>query len=83
MTKKRSKIEIAPKEYWIKSTYNEAVLYCFQLNIDGKMGWRLPKKDNEEETSAFFPIWREDDSSQNGIVSKSWNCWCVPVRDII
>jgi hypothetical protein len=78
-----SKIEIAPKEYHITTcSYDEALLYCFQLNIDGKMGWRLPKKDNEEETSSFFPIWREDDSSQNDAVLKSRNFWCVPVRDI-
>jgi hypothetical protein len=40
-----SMIEIAPKEYWIQCTYEEAVLYCFTLDIDGKIGWRLPKKD--------------------------------------
>jgi hypothetical protein len=34
-------IEIAPmtKSRFI---YNDAVLYCFALNIDGKIGWRLP-----------------------------------------
>lgn len=36
-------IEIAPKEYWRVLTFDEARLYCFALNIDGKTGWRLPK----------------------------------------
>jgi hypothetical protein len=35
-------IEIAPKEYRIECSYNEALLYCFQLEIDGKRGWQLP-----------------------------------------
>jgi hypothetical protein len=38
-----SSFVVAPIEY-IKDTllYNEAKLYCFSLNIDGKVGWRLP-----------------------------------------
>jgi hypothetical protein len=35
-------IEIAPLEYYIVCFYDEAMLYCFQLEIDGKRGWRLP-----------------------------------------
>ena len=35
-------IEIAPKEYEIRATWDNARLYCFSLNIDGKVGWRLP-----------------------------------------
>jgi len=35
-------IEIAPKEYEISIGYQEARMYCFSLNIDGKIGWRLP-----------------------------------------
>lgn len=42
----KSKIEVAPKEYCIRDvTYNEAILYCFQLVIDGKTGWRIPTAD--------------------------------------
>jgi hypothetical protein len=44
----RHMIEISPREYWIRCTYDEAVLYCFQLEIDGKVGWRI-FKDREEE----------------------------------
>jgi hypothetical protein len=34
--------EIAPKSSEIKATWDEASLYCFALEIDGKVGWRLP-----------------------------------------
>ena len=37
--------EIAPKETMIRANWNDAKLYCFALNIDGKTGWRLPTKD--------------------------------------
>lgn len=36
--------EIAPKSTEIQATLDEAKLYCFSLNIDGKVGWRLPTK---------------------------------------
>jgi hypothetical protein len=35
-------IEIAPEEYHKKLSWNEAMLYCFSLNINGKIGWRIP-----------------------------------------
>ena len=39
-------IEIAPSEYFIDTDdEDEAILYCFQLNINGKTGWRLPTRD--------------------------------------
>ena len=37
-----SKIEIAPKHTELTMSYEDAVLYCLFLNIDGKVGWRLP-----------------------------------------
>jgi hypothetical protein len=37
--------EIAPKETEIQATWDDARLYCFALNIDGKTGWRLPNKE--------------------------------------
>jgi hypothetical protein len=36
--------EIAPKSTEIESNWDDARLYCFALNIDGKTGWRLPTK---------------------------------------
>jgi len=39
-------IEIAPEEYRkYELTWDEAKMYCFSLNIDGKVGWRLPTID--------------------------------------
>jgi hypothetical protein len=35
-------LEIAPPEYRPELTWEEAKLYCFSINIDGKIGWRLP-----------------------------------------
>jgi hypothetical protein len=34
-------IEISPSEYHINCSYEEANLYCFQLNINNKTGWRI------------------------------------------
>jgi hypothetical protein len=35
-------IEIAPKETEIQATWDNAMMYCLFLEIDGKTGWRLP-----------------------------------------
>jgi len=43
------KFEIAPKSTEIQSTWDDARLYCFSLNIDGKVGWRLPTKQELNE----------------------------------
>ena len=36
--------EVAPKEFRIRCTYNNALWYCFTLNVNGRTGWRLPTK---------------------------------------
>jgi formylglycine-generating enzyme required for sulfatase activity len=43
------KFEIAPKSTEIESNWYDAKLYCFSLNIDGKVGWRLPTKEELDE----------------------------------
>ena len=43
------KYEIAPKSTEIQANWDDARLYCFSLNIDGKTGWRLPTKDELDE----------------------------------
>ena len=39
------KLEIAPKETEIQANWNAAKLYCFALNANNKIGWRLPTKE--------------------------------------
>jgi hypothetical protein len=34
--------EVSAPEYWKEFNYQNAKLYCFSLNIEGKTGWRLP-----------------------------------------
>lgn len=43
------KFEIAPKSTEIQANWDDAKLYCFALNVDGKTGWRLPTKDELNE----------------------------------
>lgn len=51
-------IEYAPLETVIYTdSYHDAKLYCFSLNIDGKIGWRLPTCD-ELRTIADGGDWR-------------------------
>lgn len=39
-------IEVAPEEYRVHNiNWDAARLFCFSLNIDGKVGWRLPTVD--------------------------------------
>ena len=40
----KPKIEIGPASSHAMR-YDEAVLYCFILEIDGKIGWRMPTLD--------------------------------------
>jgi hypothetical protein len=37
--------EIAPKSSEIQVNWYEANIYCSELKIDGKTGWRLPTKE--------------------------------------
>jgi hypothetical protein len=62
--------EIAPKETEIEANWYEAKMYCFSLNIDGKIGWRLPTNDelNEIFQSAndFRGFWYWSSTEYNG-----------------
>lgn len=42
-------VEISPVEYTTSLNWDDARLYCFSLNIDGKTGWRLPSMLELEE----------------------------------
>ena len=43
------KFEIAPKSTEIQANWDEANIYCAELKIDGKTGWRLPTKEELNE----------------------------------
>ena len=43
-------IEISTSDYWkLNVTHEEAQLYCFMLQIDGKKGWRLPTEKEADD----------------------------------
>ena len=42
-------IEIASSDNEILATWEDAKLFCFSLNINGKTGWRLPTKEELSE----------------------------------
>lgn len=82
-------IEIAPEEYWVKTTFNNIQFYLFSLSIDGKVDWRLP---HQSELVEFFNPefdwdvldyhWVFDDLEYN---SEYWNTrefTIIPVRDL-
>lgn len=62
--------EIAPKSTEIQTNWEEARMYCFSLNIDGKIGWRLPTKEelNEiyESVNDFEKAWYWSSTENNG-----------------
>ena len=66
--------EIAPKSTEIQSNWHDARLYCFSLNIDGKIGWRLPTKEELNEIyqteNDFETNWYWSSTENNG--SYAW-----------
>jgi hypothetical protein len=66
--------EIAPKSTEVQTNWEEARMYCFSLNIDGKIGWRLPTKEELNdiyESENDFEEWYYWSSTEsNG--SKAW-----------
>jgi hypothetical protein len=69
-------IEIAPIDRELKLNYEEAMLYCFSLNIDGKIGWRLPTKNEWYDNDALMGCW------YIGRPTRLGNWLLAPVRDI-
>jgi hypothetical protein len=69
----KSKIEIAPtSENWL--SYEEALVYCFALNIDGKIGWRLPT-DREFQNNCRIRGWYLNEQCPEPLT-------VTPVRDL-
>lgn len=50
------KFEIAPKSTEIQANWEDAHLYCFSLNIDGKTGWRLPSITELFDIAEYAPL---------------------------
>lgn len=61
--------EIAPKSTEIEANWDDARLYCFSLNIDGKVGWRLP---TTEELTKIYQA--ENDFEKDGCYWSSTEC---------
>jgi hypothetical protein len=71
-------IELAPYKYWLIDTnFDTAKMHCFFLNIDNKLGWRLPTNqeacdlvnfvesldtDFPKELQEFSEYWFDDES---------------------
>lgn len=82
-------IELAPEEYWKELSLDEAVMYCFTLTVNGKIGWRLPTKDDSKTILKRFRkkypavSWWESYDFDN-----KDDCWhndiftTIPVRDL-
>ena len=78
--------EVAPPEYFKKQlTLAESQLYCFSLNIDGNVGWRLPTNDEYEDILTYYGSyaagWDQDDLLDDTYPhDRRLNCY--PVRDL-
>lgn len=73
--------EVAPIEYRVRLTHDEAIMYCFSLNIDGKVGWRLPTWDEVEKSGlAWGEIYVKFASSEPWDPTRRYAV--RPVRDI-
>ena len=74
-------IELAPEEYERVMPYDEAILYCFSLNIDGKVGWRLPTLNELKAELNVRDFWHGYDGEELIDFGK-WQLWVRPVRDL-
>ena len=69
------KYEIAPKSTELEElNWNDAILYCFSLNVDGKTGWRLPTNEELNEIYESANDFEKDTywSSTDEIVNGAW-----------
>ena len=77
-------IEVAPEEYWVETSFENIQLYLFSLNIDGKVGWRLPTGEelneiyeSENEYATTWYHWTADDD-----VESDGRLYVRPIRDL-
>lgn len=74
------KIEFAPKEYWKQMSQDEAILYCFSLTINGKIGWRLPSEKEWCRYPKLKAAWDQTDVINPLLKNARYDC--RPVRDL-
>lgn len=75
--------ELAPEEFHIKLSLEEAQLYCFSLNIDGKTGWRLPTYNECVNEARFLGDgWNQKDIGNEYFKRNQTRYYCYPVRDL-
>jgi hypothetical protein len=72
-------VELAPRSYIKDVTLEEAQMYCFSLNIDGKIGWRFPTPEECYLFNRMHGIyWHSDDIGDD----RNETYLIHPVRDI-
>ena len=73
-------IEVGPESDKLMS-YNEARLYCFCFTQDGKIGWRLPTREECDwiGETATIGNWYQDDPLKDD-ADEFWAA--TPVRDL-
>jgi hypothetical protein len=75
--------ELAPEEFHKKLSLEEAQLYCFSLNIDGKTGWRLPTyNEYVNEPDLLGDGWNQKDIGNEYFKRNQTRYYCYPVRDL-
>lgn len=64
-------------------TRDEAVMYCFTLDIDGDVGWRLPTREEVRYMKSFrvWEIANAEDVISSDDKPSSLNHYAIPVRD--
>ena len=75
-------MEMAPKEYWVKCTFPEIKMYLFCLNIDGKMGWRLPTDAEPIWLKNVAGCWWTIEDIDDGWPKHNPSYLLIPVRDL-
>jgi hypothetical protein len=77
-------IEISEEKYWKVMGYDDGMLYCSLLIIDGKEDWRMPFSMESiwEEWKKLrrMPVrmWYYDE----GVMYEGNRYWVIPVRDL-
>jgi hypothetical protein len=90
-------IEISDKKYWTKLNYDDGMLYCQLLDIDGKNDWRMIEhmgeiddlmdeinkgKIEDDDDIYFYNAWVVADGKNVKIGTLAMLHWIIPVRNV-